>query len=124
MTTYTWKAFHCELCKSKYPLRVENPFDPSNSLPLFEIDKPDSNYIVLESFLVDLNETGEPKRTIHLIRIGNHLKPRITIGRGHDSDIRVSDISVSRCHAFLQLPTAESPHILLSDNNSKFGTLV
>jgi pSer/pThr/pTyr-binding forkhead associated (FHA) protein len=43
------------------------------------------------------------------------------MGRGHESMIRVNDISVSRLHAVL-LQTPEG--IFLSDNNSKFGTLV
>lgn len=36
-------------------------------------------------------------------------------------DIRINDISVSRCHAFLKLDKGE---FFLDDSNSKFGTLV
>lgn len=43
------------------------------------------------------------------------------VGRGHDSDIRVSDISVSRYHARIRY---EEGKFLLEDNTSKFGTLV
>jgi hypothetical protein len=42
-------------------------------------------------------------------------------GRGHASDIRISDISVSRLHAFIKY---EDDRYILTDNNSKFGTLV
>ena len=47
----------------------------------------------------------------------------IRVGRGHDADIRVTDISVSRFHARINrdLNTGE---FYVEDNNSKFGTLV
>ena len=43
------------------------------------------------------------------------------MGRGHQSDIRISDISVSRFHAFIKY---ENNNFLIFDNNSKFGTLI
>jgi pSer/pThr/pTyr-binding forkhead associated (FHA) protein len=47
----------------------------------------------------------------------------LRIGRGADSDVRVTDdISVSRSHAFIQ-KTATGEYYL-NDNNSKFGTLL
>lgn len=46
------------------------------------------------------------------------------IGRGHESDLRVSDISVSRCHAMLKYDASHSHSYYLEDNLSKFGTLV
>ena len=46
----------------------------------------------------------------------------IKIGRGHDKDVRITDISVSRYHALIKKgPRGE---YLLEDNSSKFGTLV
>jgi pSer/pThr/pTyr-binding forkhead associated (FHA) protein len=45
------------------------------------------------------------------------------LGRGHESDIRVSDISVSRCHALIKY-SEENGNFYLEDNLSKFGTLV
>lgn len=47
----------------------------------------------------------------------------IRVGRGHDADIRVTDISVSRFHARINrnIITGE---FYVEDNNSKFGTLV
>ena len=46
----------------------------------------------------------------------------IKVGRGHDSQVRVTDISVSRFHALFR-KTIQGDFIL-EDNNSKFGTLV
>lgn len=45
------------------------------------------------------------------------------LGRGHESDVRVSDISVSRCHAILKYDINDHSYYL-EDNLSKFGTLV
>ena len=44
------------------------------------------------------------------------------MGRGHESQVRVNDISVSRTHALIKFRKDEG--IFLSDNKSKFGTLV
>lgn len=43
------------------------------------------------------------------------------MGRGHESDLRINDISVSRCHAMVKF---KDNKFLLEDNLSKFGTLV
>jgi pSer/pThr/pTyr-binding forkhead associated (FHA) protein len=48
-------------------------------------------------------------------------KTNIRLGRGHDSDIRINDISVSRFHAVISF---ENNEFFLQDNTSKFGTLV
>ena len=50
-------------------------------------------------------------------------KTEIKVGRGHDADIRVTDISVSRFHAKMNY-IEETGEYFLEDNNSKFGTLV
>mmetsp|Transcript_68874 Transcript_68874/g.148577 ORF Transcript_68874/g.148577 Transcript_68874/m.148577 type:complete len:82 (-) Transcript_68874:15-260(-) len=50
-----------------------------------------------------------------------HNKERVRIGRDVDSDIRVSDIAVSRCHATIVFADNK---FYISDNSSKFGTLV
>ena len=43
------------------------------------------------------------------------------MGRGHDSDVRINDISVSRTHSCLSLSNKK---IFLKDSKSKFGTLL
>lgn len=45
----------------------------------------------------------------------------IKLGRGHDCEIRITDISVSRNHALIKFNNGGF-HIF--DNKSKFGTLV
>ena len=49
---------------------------------------------------------------------------KFKMGRGHESDLRVSDISVSRCHAILKYDYERTKNYYLEDNLSKFGTLV
>jgi len=49
-------------------------------------------------------------------------KPYFRVGRGHDVDIRVTDISVSRFHA--RINKADDGNFYVEDNRSKFGTLV
>lgn len=46
----------------------------------------------------------------------------IRVGRGHDADIRVTDISVSRFHAKINM--SEAGEFFVEDNRSKFGTLI
>jgi pSer/pThr/pTyr-binding forkhead associated (FHA) protein len=43
------------------------------------------------------------------------------MGRGHESEVRVNDISVSRCHAIIKY---KEDGFYIEDNRSKFGTLV
>lgn len=45
----------------------------------------------------------------------------IKLGRGHECEIRITDISVSRKHAMIKNISQE---YLIFDNESKFGTLV
>jgi pSer/pThr/pTyr-binding forkhead associated (FHA) protein len=52
----------------------------------------------------------------------NEQLTSVSIGRGTDNDLRVTDISVSRVHAFIKKDT--NGDYYLTDNTSKFGTLV
>jgi len=58
-------------------------------------------------------------RGVHIVKMES--KGVVKLGRGHDSDIRITDISVSRCHALIKL---EKNSFYIEDNHSKFGTLV
>jgi len=81
------------------------------------LDIPNSDYLVLES----LNQTKDNSnyKSIHIVKIQEGGK--VTLGRGHDCDIRINDISVSRKHACLEF---NNSNIVLKDLYSKFGTLV
>jgi len=107
-----WKTLECELCKTGYP----NSFVINDQkYDIVEIERPNCAYLMLEILSKDKNMA----KGLHIIKMEN--KNNIRLGRGHDSDIRITDISVSRCHALIKL---EKGKFYLEDNNSKFGTLV
>lgn len=59
-------------------------------------------------------------RTIHILGFSPE-KSQFNMGRGHESEVRVNDISVSRCHAIIKY---KPEGFYIEDNKSKFGTLV
>jgi len=71
---------------------------------------------VLES----LEQEKNASRIVHVIK-PSPTKETFKLGRGHEADLRINDISVSRCHAFIKY---KKDRFLLEDNMSKFGTLV
>jgi hypothetical protein len=58
-------------------------------------------------------------KSIQVITLDENEK--IIMGRGHETDVRINDISVSRTHASI---TLSSGKISIKDLKSKFGTLV
>jgi pSer/pThr/pTyr-binding forkhead associated (FHA) protein len=84
---------------------------------LAEINIPtEGNYILLENLI---NEKGSSSRMVNVV-IPQEGKEVFKLGRGHEADIRINDISVSRFHA--QLKCGKDGYYI-EDNNSKFGTL-
>lgn len=117
VTTYTWKAFHCELCKCK----LQDTFEVGGSQHrIFEVEKPASNFLVVETSQINANESeSEKQKQLHIISFENTNKVRF--GRGHETEVRIVDISVSRLHAIIHKD--ELGRLYLEDNGSKFGTL-
>ena len=72
-------------------------------------------YIVLDS--IPLEKNGASYR--YISKFSNNL---LKIGRGIDMDLIMNDLSISRNHCLLELN--ENGEILLTDSNSKFGTLI
>ena len=75
---------------------------------LVKYDKPQGDYMVLES----LSQEKNTSRIIHIIRPAAN-KTVFKLGRGHESDLRINDISVSRCHTKIKF---EKGKFLLEDN--------
>lgn len=71
---------------------------------------------MLESLPLERNSS----RTIHILGFSETEKS-YKMGRGHESEVRVNDISVSRTHAIINYTPGG---IFIKDNCSKFGTLV
>jgi pSer/pThr/pTyr-binding forkhead associated (FHA) protein len=75
--------------------------------------------MILES-LNQIKENSNIK-SIHVISLMNN--DDILIGRGHDCDVRVKDISVSRYHSKIKYNMKDNT-LLIRDLKSKFGTLI
>lgn len=107
-----WKPLDCELCKKPYPNYISIN---GQAIALIEIPKPRGHFIILEG----LSKERTSSKGLHIISMME--KAVVRIGRGHDSDVRISDISVSRNHATLNL---KNRFFYIEDQKSKFGTLV
>ena len=106
------KAVDCELCKNKLPDYVRH----KNKLyKVIEFNTNFKNYLSFENLTLD----KQKNKFIYVINLDKEKK--IKMGRGHDANILLSDISVSRVHCFLNI---DNNNVFLEDNNSKYGTLV
>lgn len=127
--TYCWKALECELCQVRFPgqvyrdgtivtesmtLTTKQQRQLGEPVEILEFETPETDFIVVESV------TLQNIRIVHVISMGE--RQFIRVGRGHDVDIRVTDISVSRFHA--RITRCEEGDFYVEDNHSKFGTLV
>ncbi len=93
---YVFRTTTCELCKETFPNQV---IEGGRKIDIFEIEKPaEGHYLILEVL-------GMPTgRSFQMIRLP--LGKILNVGRGHESDVRVADISVSRSHANLKYDKA------------------
>ena len=115
--SYIWKQFECEICKTPYPYVFKSN---GNRFRLVDVEIPkDKNFLWLESLTFEKNSS----RMVHMI-MPDREHTQFKMGRGHESELRVSDISVSRCHAILKYDAENTQNYYLEDNLSKFGTLV
>lgn len=105
------KTIHCELCREKLPILLTIEGKEFDMLARF---KPKVPFLILEGLQSEQREPG-------VYFIGFSDKSNVMLGRGHDSDVRIPDISVSRCHAKIVYKKGD---FFIEDNSSKFGTLV
>ena len=117
--TYFIPKFNCEICKEPYPYKFKLK-NGNQIYELIDIERPNCNYIILES-LDQIKENNENHKFIHVIKLIN--EEDITIGRSNLADIKVNDISVSRIHAKLNF-NFNQKSLEIKDLKSKFGTLV
>jgi len=81
-------------------------------MPVYEQNE-QPHYITLESI------SSNTSKVVHVLNLVD--EDSISLGRGHDIAVRVTDISVSRCHAIIKKSALGFFYII--DNASKFGTL-
>uniref|UniRef100_A0A7S1PIA9 RING-CH-type domain-containing protein n=1 Tax=Alexandrium catenella TaxID=2925 RepID=A0A7S1PIA9_ALECA len=111
--SYFYRPLPCELCKAIYPTYVHTGHERQ---PLVEVPRTQPPFIVLENMVRDSQQHAT--RGLHVFSLAEKV---LTLGRGHESDVRIADVSISRCHATIRF---QRGHFLLEDNKSKFGTLV
>ncbi|EUD67740.1 hypothetical protein C922_01929 [Plasmodium inui San Antonio 1] len=104
------KDICCELCKTKYPKSIKQN---DELVQLVKIPNLKTPLIVLDNII------GQTSKGVHLISFAD--KKHLKLGRGHESDVRIPDVSISRYHATIKY---EKGLFKLEDHNSKFGTLV
>ena len=109
--SYVWKNLECELCKSYLPAYLID--DDNKTHELLKIERPLKFYMVIESV------TSNSSKAMHIVQ----MPPTVTlsVGRGHECDVRITDISVSRTHSYISCDDAGNYYV--SDNDSKFGTM-
>ena len=119
---YLFRQLACELCKANYPVEVEMP--DQSRIPLVPMPETHAPYIVLENMMrtepTDSQSAPPPTRGVFVISLAG--KKILKLGRGHESDVRIADVSISRWHATVTF--TDSGHFILEDHGSKFGTLV
>ena len=120
VTNYYSPRFNCEICKTPLPFKFKLNKNNNKIFELIDIEKPNCNYIILES-LEQIKENNENHKFIHVIKLINEND--ITIGRSNFADIKIHDISVSRMHAKLNF-NFEQKCLQITDLKSKFGSLI
>mmetsp|Transcript_53189 Transcript_53189/g.84604 ORF Transcript_53189/g.84604 Transcript_53189/m.84604 type:complete len:428 (+) Transcript_53189:43-1326(+) len=113
MGSYFYRPLSCELCKATYPTQI---MSDRERMPLVEVPQTQAPFVVLENMVRDSQQ--HTSRGLHVISLAEKA---LKLGRGHESDVRIADVSISRCHATISFVRGQ---FVLEDNNSKFGTLV
>lgn len=111
VSSHFWTRICCDVCKSDLPLSLV-----SNASELSLVQSEDAEAtIILES----VDKDKESQNGIFVLCMSEDSTA--SLGRGHECDVRIPDISVSRAHSTLSY---RSGCFILQDNKSKFGTLV
>jgi hypothetical protein len=106
---YKWKSLECELCKHQFSSQI---YLKDDIFDLVSVEKPSKNYLIFETVCEDMKQ-------LSVLSFEDHSC--IRIGRGTESELRLSDISVSRAHAILSI---RNNSLILKDLDSKFGSLI
>lgn len=136
--SFYWRSLECELCRIPYPRKICTNENPEGT-DLLALPKLKTPYIILSP----LTPRNSSSRGVHVVSVGPPIGCA-RVGRGHESEVRLADISVSRIHANIryQSPMSDTNDViigsegpvqlkqfingclLLEDARSKFGTLL
>lgn len=124
-SVYFFRPLACELCHCIYPSYFLSGDHPTTLATLPEVRTP---MIVFENLggapnipAWNSDSSNTFPAGLHVVQFDQNLTA-IKIGRGHECQMRISDVSISRLHALLRMD--EDGHIYMEDQHSKFGTLV
>ena len=110
-SVYIIKEVECELCKTKLPDFVNHK---GKLFEILNLNCDYENYIIIESLTIDKHKN----KFLYIINLNKNV---INVGRGRNSDLLLSDISVSRIHCKI---IKDKNDLFICDNDSKFGTLI
>ena len=115
---YVYKSLKCEICQSPIPEIAEFR---GKFISLLDFKNIESPYIILQS-MYQYNCQNKNVSDLNIIFVIS-LKSNnyVNIGRANNSNIRLSDVSVSRLHAKI---TYNDGDFYIDDRGSKFGTLL
>lgn len=118
-TSFFYRPLACELCKAVYPayVSITSVSGTCERTPLVEVPRTKAPFIALENMVRDSQQHST--RGLHVISLADNKL--LKLGRGHESDVRIADVSISRCHATIRFHRGQ---FVLEDHNSKFGTLI
>lgn len=116
---YSWRLIVCDLCKKQLPSIISFK---NKRVNILDFEEPTDNgaFVILESYPKEGTIKSYTNKSIYVVDMTG--RSEVKMGRGHEADIRIADISVSRLHAVLKFDPAGN--ISLHDRSSKFGTLV
>lgn len=112
---YSYVKMKCEICKEAFPDIIKENNEIYDVYNL--VENQFASYITLESIPTSKDES------VSRLIISFDKKHNLIIGRSHEVDIRINDITVSRFHAELIL-IKKTKKIYFQDLKSKFGSFV
>jgi hypothetical protein len=109
--SYLWKSLQCDVCKENLPLTIR--YNEKIYETILVCLEGKNDYLTIEDY-----RRTKYKYIIHLLTLN---EAPFLIGRATDTDLKISDISVSRSHLTIEFHKNE---YFIKDNGSKFGTII
>ena len=119
---YVIKQVICEICKEPYPDFIYSN-DKDNFYEIFDfIQMKYNSYVIFETIPInEYNENEDNNKKRELFILSFNEKNSIYIGRSHTTDMKLNDITVSRCHCKIII-NRDKKKYYIRDLGSKFGT--
>jgi hypothetical protein len=124
-SVFFFRPMACELCHCVYPSYFESN---GTLIPLASLPETRVPFIVFENLCGvapvpawNSDSSNTFPSGLHVVQLDTNRRV-VKIGRGHECQMRISDVSISRLHALIRF--SEDSRVYLEDQQSKFGTLV